>query len=663
MTSLLLISTFSILAPKAKTEASYVKVVVLIGDAPAHSAPSGLTLGIFSNAYGGDPGRDEVMFTEDDLDYVPVVQKVASEGIRVFTVDYLDYWGYGYVDDTHANFEYIASQTGGKHYYGWTDWHNSIVSDLITFIGTGRGDVVFIVDLTGSMSDNFVDLKTKIKELIDLLPTTLDIGFGLGTFVDYPHYYDSYGYAATYGDAAYGDYAWRMNLDITTDRTLVKNTIDSDIPNIWTYWGGDGPQDYVRALYESQFFSWRVAPKILPVPYFNQGDEPWGSQQYDYTTQTIKDIGCALTCATMILRYYGVEKSPTGETTDPGVLNEWLKANNGYVIGGYIKWPSVAVYSKDANKKFGTPIIKWVGFGSRNDFTMLNNELSNNRPVILQVHDLKYGGHFVVAKGIIGSTYSINDPGWRSRTTLEAYANQFEGMRLYAPTSTDLSAIYIATQSPTQLFLIDSLGRRVGEDPTTGVIYNEIPNSYYFHEALSNLPEITVLAIINPPTDNFTIIAFGYTNEYNISFSGYDRDGNISIQDFHGLIPQYILSYSPEPGSQIHVSQVVKIDVKPGSEPNSINPTNQGVIPVAILTTETFDASTIDSNTVEFGRGKAKPIKTAFEDIDNDGDLDLVLHFRTQQVKIEKEDTQIFLTGKTKDGISIIGWDSIRVVP
>jgi hypothetical protein len=467
---------------------------------------------------------------------------------------------------------------------------------------------------------------------------------------------------ATYPPYQYGD-VWQP---YSYWHDLYKDAIALYVATALEYWAA-GPEGIGEPLYVDTVtinaMTYDLEPKILPVPYFNQGDEPWGSQQYDYTTQTIGNIGCALTCAAMILRYYGVEKSPTGETTDPSVLNERLKANNGYVMGGYIKWPSVAVYSKDANKKFGTPIIKWVGFGSRNDFTMLNNELYNNRPVILQVNDTKYGGHFVVAKGIIGSTYSINDPGWRSRTTLEAYANQFEGMLLYAPTSTDLSAIYIATQSPTQLFLIDSLGRRVGEDPITGVIYNEIPNSYYFHEALSNLPEIRVLAIINPPTDNFTIIAFGYTNEYSISFSGYDKDGNISIQDFHGLIPQYILSYSPEPGSQIHVSQAVKIDVKPGSEPNSINPTNQGVIPVAILTTETFDASTIDSNTVEFGRGKAKPIKTAFEDIDNDGDLDLVLYFRTQQVKIEKEDTQIFLTGKTKDGISIIGWDSIRVVP
>jgi len=656
--SLLLISTFSILTPQLKAETStYKKIVILIGDAPAHSAPSGLTLGIFTNAYGGDPGRDEIMFTEDDLDYVPVIQKVASEGIIVFTVDYLDYWGYGYADDTHANFEYIATQTGGKHYYGWTDWYNSIANDLITLIGTGRGDIVFIVDLTGSMSGNFVNLKAKLKAIVDLLPTTLDVAFGLGTFVDYPHYYDSYGYAATYGDAAYGDYAWRMNLDITTDRDLIKSKIDSDIPNAWTYWGGDGPQCYSRALYESQFFSWRTFAIKLPVPYFNQMDEPWGSQQYDYTDKTIAELGCALTCAAMILKYYGVDKSPTGEPTNPGTLNEWLKAHNGYTPEGYIRWPSIAAYSEEANRKFGTPIIVWKGVGEANDFAKLDDELYNRRPVILNV-----GGHFVVATGKVGSTYFINDPGWRTRTTLEAYNNKFIKMYLFAPARTDLSAIYITTPLPTQILLVDSSGRRIGRDPVSGIIFNEISNSFYFSEMLSDLPEIAVLAIINPLADDYKIIASGFTEEYNISFAGYDREGSITTQDFRGMVQQYILSYSPELGSQINVRLIVEIDVKPGSEPNAVNPESKGVIPVAILTTQSFDASTVDTNTVEFGRGKAKPIKVHLEDVDGDGDLDLILHFKTQDVGIRKGDTQIFLTGKTRDGTAIIGWDLIKVV-
>jgi hypothetical protein len=45
----------------------------------------------------------------------------------------------------------------------------------------------------------------------------------------------------------------------------------------------------------------------------------------------------------------------------------------------------------------------------------------------------------------------------------------------------------------------------------------------------------------------------------------------------------------------------VDVDVKPGSDVNPIKLSSKGVIPVAILTTDTFDATTVDPSTVCFG--------------------------------------------------------------
>ena len=50
-------------------------------------------------------------------------------------------------------------------------------------------------------------------------------------------------------------------------------------------------------------------------------------------------------------------------------------------------------------------------------------------------------------------------------------------------------------------------------------------------------------------------------------------------------------------------------------------------------------------------------------DVDDDGDTDMILHFRTQDTDIEPDDTEAILTGQITDGIEITGTDSVRIVP
>ncbi len=74
----------------------------------------------------------------------------------------------------------------------------------------------------------------------------------------------------------------------------------------------------------------------------------------------------------------------------------------------------------------------------------------------------------------------------------------------------------------------------------------------------------------------------------------------------------------------------ITLDIKPGSDRNAINPRSKGVIPVAILTTDTFDAQSVDPSTVRFGpNGTGIGHRSVhLRDVDKDGDLDFVLHFR-----------------------------------
>lgn len=105
----------------------------------------------------------------------------------------------------------------------------------------------------------------------------------------------------------------------------------------------------------------------------------------------------------------------------------------------------------------------------------------------------------------------------------------------------------------------------------------------------------------------------------------------------------------------------VSIDIKPGSDPNSINLDSQGVVPVAILTTDDFDASTVDPVTVVFAG--AMPLRWTVEDVDGDGDLDMLFLFKTRELELTSADTQAYLIGATTDGTPILGEDTVNIVP
>jgi hypothetical protein len=105
----------------------------------------------------------------------------------------------------------------------------------------------------------------------------------------------------------------------------------------------------------------------------------------------------------------------------------------------------------------------------------------------------------------------------------------------------------------------------------------------------------------------------------------------------------------------------VSIDIKPGSCPNSINLRSRGVVSVAVLTTETFDATTVDRDTVLFAG--AAPLTWALEDIDGEGDIDLVFKFKVQELDLTASSTDAALTGETFSGNPLEGTDSVRIVP
>lgn len=112
----------------------------------------------------------------------------------------------------------------------------------------------------------------------------------------------------------------------------------------------------------------------------------------------------------------------------------------------------------------------------------------------------------------------------------------------------------------------------------------------------------------------------------------------------------------------------VTIDIKPGSEPNCFNVNGHGVIPVAVLSSESFDAARIDVTTLSFGgldvriRGNRGPL-CSLEDINLDGLNDLVCQFQDNPEYWDVGEDEATLTGALLDGTEIEGTDSICIVP
>lgn len=127
-------------------------------------------------------------------------------------------------------------------------------------------DVLFVIDLSGSMWDELDEVKDSIQDIMDDIKAEVpDSAFGVASFVDYPGYYSCCDYSAWYGYS--GDYAWNLDIDITTDTSAVSSVVSG----LALYSGGDGPQDYSRALYESQFVGWRDGAKKVVIIF---GDAP-----------------------------------------------------------------------------------------------------------------------------------------------------------------------------------------------------------------------------------------------------------------------------------------------------------------------------------------------------------------------------------------------------
>ncbi|KAG2378481.1 hypothetical protein C9374_008120 [Naegleria lovaniensis] len=138
-------------------------------------------------------------------------------------------------------------------------------------------------------------------------------------------------------------------------------------------------------------------------PLFKQCGQSWSNDVI--ATDTLCKSGCAITSMTMALDGRGLA------SFNPGQFLTWLKKNGG-LSGNLFVWGSVRPFGLSYSGKVSSTssIISSVCGGS---------------VVLLNVRN---GGHWVLATGYDGSSFTVNDPGY-SRST-------------YSPSEVTQAAIY-----------------------------------------------------------------------------------------------------------------------------------------------------------------------------------------------------------------------------
>ncbi len=157
----------------------------------------------------------------------------------------------------------------------------------------------------------------------------------------------------------------------------------------------------------------------LPVPLYLQGDPAWGKDQLGESVHTVGQVGCAMTSAAMVMKFYGID-------TDPGRLNVFLREHGGYDEDNDLRWEGPTALAPDQVRH---------AYEDLPSYYLMDTSLLHGNPVIVRLRLSNGITHFVVVMGKEGFDYLIRDPSMNGLRKgvypLKEIGSNIEALRFY----------------------------------------------------------------------------------------------------------------------------------------------------------------------------------------------------------------------------------------
>jgi len=224
------------------------------------------------------------------------------------------------------------------------------------------------------------------------------------------------------------------------------------------------------------------------------------------------------------------------------------------------------------------------------------------------------------------------------------------------------SKMVVELGSPANLFVVDSEGRRVGFDPETGNVLNEIPGATY--SGPETEPE--VITLMNPEGIYEIQVIGTDIGSYTLTVKWTDPStGQSTAEVFTGDVSSgTIHTYKTEvTDTGAKTSLLASVDI----DPDTMNLKSNGRwVTCYIQLPEGYDVTDIDVSTILLNgivHAQEKPIKIG--DHNGDGFSDLMVKFDRSQVQNQLTpgtDVRIMVSGSLVDGTPFEGFDTIRVI-